>query len=187
VCPQTGFQAFRELLLVVDKFFSISDLKGLIQLFRGVAIGAIPHILLDGTSENSRLLINESDLLMQPCYFNILNVISVNFDRSFIHIIESLDQSNQGGLATARETHKGNGSAGGDFEGSFFEDVDILFGGVSKGNVLNVDLTLDGFGNEGTRFVDLDLGDVINDFEDLFAGSERSICVFEGIPEVEDI
>lgn len=147
-----------------------------------IELETVGDILTDGAGEEHGLLLNDSDLLMQPFRIKISDVVSVEEYFTLLRVIEPLNERNDAGLAASRGATKGNNSV--DIvvylKGDSLEDLNIGTARVPELYIFEFESTVD-LALDLVTSAAVDSGFVIHQLDNLVRGADDSCHVAEDV------
>ena len=99
---------FGESFLIFEKLHASRTFSGIFDIFNAVVIEAVGDIVLDCSRKHSGILIDEAHLFAKVDCIYALLIVAAKEDASWLYFIELFDEFDDGGLARATLTHKGN-------------------------------------------------------------------------------
>ena len=115
----------------------VGDARRLHDFFKtGVRI-AVTDVFADGAGEENRILRDNTDLTAQIAQFDLADIGVVDLDAPVVHVVETGDQVDGGGLADPGPADQADHLAGLDFEADVVEHWFALV--VSEGHLVKAD------------------------------------------------
>lgn len=127
-------------------------------------------VVFDSTREESRFLLNNTDLASPPVELDVLEIDTVDLNGTGEGIVQALNETDEGGLAATRLTREGDVITSLDVEGNISEESFVETSRIREGDVLEGDVAL-----QVVEFLasgeGIDLGLTIENFPDLVGGA----------------
>ena len=108
-------------------------------------VGPITNIICDGPIKQHWLLGHNADLPAEPVNVEVGNVSTIQSEQAREGIVESLQERDNGALATATRPHKGKSMSGLDIDVDTLQDTVGRTGGVVEVKVVGAYFTSDFF------------------------------------------
>mmetsp|Transcript_18775 Transcript_18775/g.61664 ORF Transcript_18775/g.61664 Transcript_18775/m.61664 type:complete len:321 (-) Transcript_18775:3163-4125(-) len=151
---------------VHDEVVRVGALGGFINFFLASILPSIEDVLVDGGSEQHRLLADKPQVRAQPTQVERLDVLAIQQHLPLVWFVETLDQGDNRALATARAADKCHCLTGVDGQVEAAEDLSFGSSRVREMNVPQLNVALHRGRPLSALVLNVNLGYPINQLED---------------------
>mmetsp|Transcript_41162 Transcript_41162/g.64307 ORF Transcript_41162/g.64307 Transcript_41162/m.64307 type:complete len:368 (-) Transcript_41162:934-2037(-) len=137
----------------LDEIVGVRQACGLLDTSMCADLGAVHDVVLDGHGKEDWLLLHKPDLVTQPLWVILKDVHSVDQDGTTLAVVETLDEVDEGGLATSRRAHQRKGLARRKVDAQAVHDLDLGARRVVEMYFLELNMSLDAIGGNVSSVV----------------------------------